>query len=525
MPVRPAIILAGFITIKTNYIQMKKLFTVVLLTIAIAAQAQQNRLLESSFWQGSPDVEAVKAEIAKGNSPSQMNPSGYDPVVLAINAGAPSASILHLLAQPGNEADKITHDSRIYLHWASSRGNIEIAEYLLKKNAKITVQDSHGNTPLLFAANAAQQNTKVYDLLIAHGADIRKELNPEGANALLLAISNDKEFALTNYFISKGLDLNSIDAGGNNAFSYAARSGNIPLLKSLIQKGIKPNATAILMTARAGRAAANSVEFYQYLESLNLKPNVTGESGENALHAIVRRPNQNEIIKYFLSKGTDVNKADELGNTPFMYAAMANRDTAVLDLLAAGLKNFNTANVLGQTALALAVKSNSPQVVSYLIRKGADLNVSDKKGNNLAYYLIESLIPAAGGQRPAGANVNGLMAEDFETKLKILQDKGLNIAAPQKDGNTLYHLAAAKNDLTLLKRLQGFAIDINAKNSEGLTALHKAALVSRDDANLKYLLSAGAKKDLLTNFDESAFDLAAENEILKKNNVSVSFLK
>lgn len=505
---------------------MKKLFTAVLLIIAAAAQAQQNRLLESSFWQGSPDVEAVKAEIAKGNSPSQMNPSSFDPVVLAINSGAPNASILYLLEQPGNEVDKVTHDSRIYLHWASSRGNIEIADYLLKKGAKVTAQDSRGSTPLLFAANAAQQNTKVYDLLIANGVDLKKELNPDGANALLLAIANDKEFALTNYFISKGLDLNSTDAAGNNAFSYAARSGNIALLKSLLEKGVKPNATAILMTAQGGRAGANSLEVYQYLESLNLKPNVTGKAGENALHAIVRRPNQNEIIKYFLSKGADVNKADEDGNTPFMYAAMSNRDTAVLAMLAGGVKNFNAVNAQGQTALALAVKGNSPQVVSYLIAKGADVNVSDKKGNNLAYYLIESSLPApAAGQRPAAANPNGPKPEDFEVKMKLLQDKGFNVTTPQKDGSTLYHLAAAKNDLALLKRLQGLSIDINAKNKEGLTALHKAALVSKDDATLKYLLSAGAKKELLTNFDESAFDLAAENETLKKSNVSVSFLK
>ncbi len=503
---------------------MKRILTAAFILFSALAQAQQNRLLESSFWQGSPDVEAVKAEVAKGNSPSQFNPSSFDPVVLAINAGAPNASILYLLSQPGNDVDKVTHDSRIYLHWASSRGNTEIVEYLLGKGAKASTQDSRGSTPLLFAANAAQQNTKIYDLFIAKGVDLKKELNPDGANALLLAIANDKEFALTNYFVSKGLDLNSTDAAGNNAFGYAARAGNIALLKTLIEKGVKPNANAFLMAAQGGRAGGNSLELYQYLESLNLKPNVTGKSGENALHAIVRRPNQNEIIKYFLSKGADINKADEEGNNVFMYAAMTSRDTAVLALLAPSVKNINHANQLGATALAMAVRSNSPQVVSFLISKGADVKISDKKGNNLAYYLVESSI-AAQGPRPGGAAANGPKPEDFETKMKILQDKGLNVAAAQQDGNTLYHLAIAKNDVSLLKRLQPLSIDVNAKNKEGLTALHKAAMVSKDDALLKYLVSIGAKKDILTSFEESAFDLAAENETLKKSNVSVSFLK
>jgi hypothetical protein len=42
---------------------------------------------------------------------------------------------------------------------------------------------------------------------------------------------------------------------------------------------------------------------------------------------------------------------------------------------------------------------------------------------------------------------------------------------------------------------------------------------------MKYLLSIGAKKEAVTNFKETAFDLASENESLTKKNVSVNFLK
>lgn len=42
---------------------------------------------------------------------------------------------------------------------------------------------------------------------------------------------------------------------------------------------------------------------------------------------------------------------------------------------------------------------------------------------------------------------------------------------------------------------------------------------------MKYLISVGAKKDAVTNFKETAFDLASENESLSKSNVSVNFLK
>jgi hypothetical protein len=168
--------------------------------------------------------------------------------------------------------------------------------------------------------------------------------------------------------------------------------------------------------------------------------------------------------------------------------------------------------------------------VSYRLNKGADVSVTDKNGDNLAAYLVLATNanngPRPEGPRPDGPRPDGgPKTDDFTAKLTLLQEKGLDVKAPQKNGNTLYHLAVAKNDLALVKRLEPLQIDVNARNKEGITALHKAAMVSKDDAMLKYLLSIGAKKDIATNFKETAFDLASENESLSKNNVPVNFLK
>ena len=490
---------------------MKKIFIAAFALFSYTAHAQKNVLLEQSFWKTSPDVNAVKAEIAKGSNPAQFNGASFDPVVMAINSGAPTETIKFLLEQPGNDINKITHDSRSYFHWAASKGNTEVMEYLVSKGIKTGTIDSHGATPLNFAAGGGQSNTKVYDICLANGADLKKDVNDAGANALLLAIANDKDFALTNYFVSKGLSLKSVDAAGNNAFSYAARSGKIDLLKALLEKGVPATDQAFLMAAQGSRGGTNTIELYQYLESIKLKPGVVGKHGETALHSVVRRPKQNDIIQYFLSKGLDVNKSDEDGNTPFLNAAAGNRDIEVLNLLVPTVKDINQVNGKGVSALALAVRGNSPEVVDYLISKGASVATVDQSGDNLAAYLVQSYSP----QRAA----------DFTAKLKVLQDKGFKIDQAQKNGNTLYHLAVAKNDLSLIKSLQAYGVDVNAKNSEGVTPLHKAAMISKDDSILKYLVSIGAKKEILTSFEESAFDLAKENETLAKNNVTVDFLK
>ena len=58
-----------------------------------------------------------------------------------------------------------------------------------------------------------------------------------------------------------------------------------------------------------------------------------------------------------------------------------------------------------------------------------------------------------------------------------------------------------------------------------MTALHLAAMQSKDQNILKHLISKGADKSITTAFEETVFDLATENELLQKNNIDISFLK
>ncbi len=484
----------------------------VLASLSVEAQ-QKNTLLEQGFWKTNPSITAVKAEIEKGNNPAELNGASFDPTVLAINNDAPMATIKFLMEQQGNAINKITHDSRIYLHWAANKGNVELVEYLLAKGADMHLEDSHGNTPATFAANNGQANPAVYEAFFKAGLDPKKKYK-DGATLLMLAIPYDKDLSLSNYFVSKGLSLKDTDKDGNTVFNYAARTGNIALLKSLLKKGVKHTDNALIFAAQGTRRSANAPEVYKYLvEDLKIKATTTDKNGETVLHSLVRKPGQAENIQYFLAKGVDINKANLEGNTALMNAS-SGKDIALLELILPKVKNINAVNAKGESALTMAVKGESADMVALLLKSGADVQVKDKDGNNLAYYLIQSYRPQAGQK-----------TDEFSAKMKALQEKGLNIAAPQADGSTLFHLAVLKQDIALLKKIASLNVDVNAKNKESMTVLHKAAMLSQDDAILKYLLSIGARKDLTTEFDETAYTLAKENELLTKNNVSVDFLK
>ncbi|WFO18158.1 ankyrin repeat domain-containing protein [Cellulophaga baltica 4] len=69
-----------------------------------------------------------------------------------------------------------------------------------------------------------------------------------------------------------------------------------------------------------------------------------------------------------MAKGVAVNLEDVNGNTAFLNAAGRNK-LEIISYLLPMVNDVNHANKKGESALALAVAYNSPEVVSYLLKK------------------------------------------------------------------------------------------------------------------------------------------------------------
>ncbi|WP_420592960.1 ankyrin repeat domain-containing protein [Robiginitalea biformata] len=486
----------------------------VLVALPVAAQ-QQNPFLSRDFWKADPTVEDVRREIANGHNPAEMTSSAFDGVIYSMLEKADPEVTRFLLAQEGNDIEKKTHDSRTYIHWAAYAGNAELVSWLLEQGARTDVRDSHGYTPAAFAASTGQRNTEIYNLFASHGVNLANQKSESGANLLLLNVpymDGMEEFA---YFREKGIDLAETDDNGNGVFNYATRAGNIDLLKELVAAGVDyqtPNAdggNAFFFAAQGTRGHRNGLELYEYLAGLGLDPATVSKSGESAFHRVAYSDKDPEIIRFFLEHGAIANQPDAEGNTPYGNAAAGNTPE-VVGILAGEVSDVDAANAAGQTALMRAVRSNNPAVVSLLIEAGADVAARDEKGNSISFYLL--------------ASFDASHPEVYDQKLAALQQAGFNLYETQAGGNTLYHLAADANSLPLLEKVAHESLDVNARNEEGMTALHIAAMKASDDALLRYLVGLGANTAIQTDFEETALDLARENERLDQNGVTLNFL-
>ncbi|MGB1042588.1 MAG: ankyrin repeat domain-containing protein [Tenacibaculum sp.] len=475
--------------------------------------SQDNVFIGRDFWKTNPTINQVEEKIKEGNSPSQLNKYGFDAVVYALLQSADTDVIKHLLTKKGNDVNKLTHDGRTYIFWAAYKNNMPIVKHLLANGAKTDVIDDKGFSLFNFTAVAGVTNIKLYDLLISKGANPAKEKTPYGANALLLIAPNLKDFSMIDYFTKKGLSINDVDNNGDGIFNYVAEKDNRPMLEILIKKGLpyknlnKIGGNAMQFATQGSRKGYNSLAYYKYLENLGINPNNTDKKGNTPLLNIAYGNTDIASFNYFINKGINVNQANKDGDTPLLYATYKN-NLEIIKLLASKTKNINHTNNEGHTALTNALR-NKIEVIDFLIKKGANTNIIDKKGNDLTYHLFKNF--------PKKDNA------DFLKKLNLLQEKGLVITNPQKNGNTLYHLAVEKQNITLLKFIKNLKIDINSKNKNGYTALQLAVMKAKNNTIIKHLITEGANKNVKTDFDESLYDLANENEALK--NIDISFLK
>ena len=244
------------------------------------------------------------------------------------------------------------------------------------------------------------------------------------------------------------------DHSGHSVLWLAAARNDLPLLRALLNAGVKPDAHAATETAPllAAMGAAHS-----------------------------------DAALALLAAGADAEAADAQGRTPLMLACAAGQVALVENLLARHVR-VEAADHGGRSALWYAAAAGSRGAVVLLLADGADAG----KGRCARTH------GTACGRRAGG--------HGRARRLLLAADARMNRRSDA--GDTPLMIAAASGHTEVVEALLVRAPDLDVQNGAGDTAL-MAASRGGHQAICHMLLAAGANKSLRNGAGVSAADIAS----------------
>jgi ankyrin repeat protein len=219
---------------------------------------------------------------------------------------------------------------------------------------------------------------------------------PDGTTALHWAAYND-DIDSADLLIRAGAKVNAGTDLGVTPLWSASLNGSAAMVKRLLDAGANPNLalssgeTPLMVAARSGAAAV-----VEQLLRKRANVNAHGSRGQTALMwaAAQKHP---DVVQLLLAHGADVQARSDVwgmvmavpphgrpeynrwiphgGDTALMFAARVG-DLASAKLLVGAGANVNDADAWGVSATALAAHAGFPELVDFLLDKGADPNQS-----------------------------------------------------------------------------------------------------------------------------------------------------
>ena len=205
----------------------------------------------------------------------------------------------------------------IPLHYAVAARNLDIARLLIEHQSPV---QPYSESLIRFAIFRSQ--SKILDLLIQAGADIRQNKMPRGQ------IQNEQIVEL----LAKHGDNTNIDAGENGwppivYQSRGDRGGDVRRIKSLIEQGANVDIQNFKgQTALHCAAKTGFVDIAELLLKSGATVDVLDNNGDTALTTALRstiedKKQLQEVVVLLVDSGADVNLPDKQGRTPSQITA------------------------------------------------------------------------------------------------------------------------------------------------------------------------------------------------------------
>ena len=267
------------------------------------------------------------------------------------------------------------------LHLAAFFGVYGAANTLIIRGQSLDLKDSHGRTPLSWAAYHGHE--AVVKLLVEKGAELEAKDHEDGRTPLSWAAEQGHE-AVVKLLVEKGAELEAKDKRyGRTPLSWAALKGHEAVVKLLVEKGAELEAkdhedgrTPLSWAAEQGHEAVVKLLVEKGAE-LEAKDH---EDGWTPLWCAAVNGHE-AVVKLLVEKGAELEAKDnEYGQTPLSWAAEKGHEAVVKLLVEKGAELEVKDNEYGRTPLSWAAFHGHEAVVKLLVEKGAELEAKDHEG-------------------------------------------------------------------------------------------------------------------------------------------------
>ncbi len=405
------------------------------------------------------------------------------------------------------------HDpNNLFINYSNS-DDITLAEVqtAIKNGADINNADKNKETPLMYAVEH-NSDPKVIEALIKAGADVNA-IDKFNNTPLVYAGYNTKANFI-NILLKAGAKIDFHGAGYKALLhTTSEEDSNIGKVKTLLQAGVSPIPPKTYSPTDSGKNTPlmNAVEQYHL-----------------------------KIVNILLKAGADVNAQGDYGKTALFYAIKGEYkdkvepQTAIIKALLKAGADVKIKDTKGNTALSGVLNwcsSNCKNKVSLLIDAGANINVTNKEGQNLLYILISDdkmvkyLIQKGINVNHADENGNPPMMNIYNNvkSLKLLLKAGAKVNAQNKEGKTILMQALDSSDDYMIDMLHIVIrrSNINIRDNKGMTAIYYAG----HPKNLKLLLRARAKINITDKLGETPLLYAIKHDAPYKNDITSILIK
>ncbi len=340
-------------------------------------------------------------------------------------------------------------------------------------------QNSYG----LYLIHSAKNNNLAHvRIMLSLNADVNTT-DAHGDNALIWAAHNGHTDIVRFLVTVENINLDYVDNDGCSALRWAEQRGHTECAEILRRAG----AHSIQRTSEAA-AALSQEEAATRLQLLGISPNAY-----NAAICSATDESNNNLLRYLIIAGADVNSVADDGFTPITNVCLYGNTDGLRLLLAAPGIDINRPNGNGDTAVIwAAVKGNTDCLRLLLNTPGIDINHIDNDGKTAYLWAIENgheacaeLLRAAGGFTSDNRNTARPDAADSNTPQERLLAMGIT---PNRYNQAICIATDNKNN-GLLSLLIAAGADVNTDTYDGWTPLTNCCMYENVEG-VRILLAA-----------------------------------